>query len=264
MAQVLEPSSVLAELKLRSSRDWDEYFAQNECSLLSIPWDDGAGVTEEEIAAITTSIQGFQLGESSEGFHLTRCANLYSEQTGDHAYFEAIKRFIREEQRHARDLARFMGLAGIATIKKTWPDTVFRSLRHLANLEVSISVLITAEIIAKVYYPALREATRSTVLRALCDQIIQDEGPHVEFQAQRLAILRRDRGRAALSIRHGLHRFLFFGTCLVVWYQHGKAIRSGGMGFWAFWHNCWREFALAREEMDPRRYQKNAAATDVE
>ena len=151
-----------------------------------------------------------------------------------------------------------MELAGIATIKKTWPDTVFRKLRQFADLEVSISVLITAEIIAKVYYPALREATHSPVLRTLCDQIIHDEAPHVEFQAQRLAILRKTRGSIPLRIRHGLHRFLFLGTCLVVWYKHGRAFRAGGLGFRAFWRNCWREFASARKLMNPTTYEHNA------
>ena len=256
MPQVTERGTAPVELKIRSSKDWDDYFAQNERELLCIPWEDGASVTDREIAAIATSIQGFQLGESSEGFHLSKCAKIYSERANDAAYFDAMKRFIREEQRHARDLARFMDLAGIAAIKKTWPDAVFRKLRHLADLEVSISVLITAEIIAKVYYPALREATASPVLRTLCDQIIHDEGPHVEFQAQRLAILRKNRGRIALQIRHGLHRFLFYGTCLVVWYKHGKAFKAGGKGFWAFWQTCWQEFAVARRLMDPSTYEK--------
>ncbi len=258
MPQITERDTASAELKTRSSKHWDDYFAQNERELLCIPWEDDACVTDWEIAAIATSIQGFQLGESSEGFHLSKCAKIYSERANESAYFDAIKRFIREEQRHARDLARFMDLAGIATIKKTWPDAVFRKLRHFADLEVSISVLITAEIIAKVYYPALREATASPVLRTLCDQIIHDEEPHVEFQAQRLAILRRNRGRTTLQIGHGLHRFLFFGTCLVVWYKHGKAIKAGGIGFRAFWRTCWREFALARRLMDPSTYEKHA------
>jgi hypothetical protein len=254
MPQVPERATVAAELELRSSKDWDDYFAQNDRELLCIPWEDGASVTDRETAAIASSIQGFQLGESSEGFHLSKCGKFYSEQANDPAYFDAIKRFIREEQRHARELARFMDLAGIPTVKKTWPDTVFRKLRHFANLEVSISVLITAEIIAKVYYPALREATESPVLRTLCDQIIQDEAPHVEFQAQRLAILRQNCGGIRLRLRHGLHRFLFFGTCLVVWQKHGKAIKAGGLGFRSFWQTCWREFVLARRLMDPTTY----------
>ena len=87
--------------------------------------------------------------------------------------------------------------------------------------------------------------------RTLCDQIIHDEGPHVEFQAQRLAMIRKNCGNISLSVRHGLHRFLFFGTCLVVWYKHGKAFRAGGSRFRAFWRNCWREFTLARRLMDP-------------
>ena len=35
-------------------------------------------------------------------------AELVVSDVNESAYFDAIKRFIREEQRHARDLARFM------------------------------------------------------------------------------------------------------------------------------------------------------------
>jgi len=241
--------------RLRSSIEWDEYFAANEQRLLDVPWDDGVEISQVERDAIASSIQGFQLGESSEGRHLLKCARRYSEVHGDPSYLPAIQRFIREEQRHARELGRFMGMAGIPRIKKTWPDTVFRLLRHRAGLELSIGVLVTAEIIAKVYYPALRNATSSSVLRRVCDQIIHDEAPHVEFQCERLAILRQRRGRVGLAITHGSHRFLFWGTCFVVWYKHGKAMRAGGMKFRDFWNRCWQEFHLARQLMDPRLYR---------
>lgn len=122
-----------------------------------------------------------------------------------------------EEQRHARDLARFLRQNSIPTIKTTFADRVFRNLRHLfASLQISIAVLITAEIIAKVYYAALKEATNSTVLRTLCDQILQDEVKHVEFQAEQLGKLRCYRNRFFQWITMAMQRFLYWGTCFVV------------------------------------------------
>ena len=235
----------------KTSREWLGYFEHNARHLFDVPWDAPVGETE----AIAESIQGFQLGASSEGRHLTACAREYAERTGDEDYVEALKYFIREEQRHARDLARFMERAGIPTIDRTWPDTVFRSLRQFAGLELSISVLITAEIVAKVYYPALREATRSPMLRRVCDRIISDEIQHVEFQSERLAMLRRGRGDAALAATHGLHRFLFGGTLGVVWWKHARALRAGGYGLRRFWSAAWRMFEETRRRMDPRTYR---------
>jgi hypothetical protein len=118
--------------------------------------------------------------------------------------------FTAEEQRHARDLARFLQLNGIALLKTTFPDRVFRRFRHLfGGLEISIGVLITAEIIAKVYYGALYHATKSSILRTLCDQILSDEIKHVEFQAEQLGKLRGRRNRFFLWITMGMQRFLY-------------------------------------------------------
>src|SRR5262249_7311040 len=157
----------------------------------------------------------------------------------------AIKLFIREEQRYARDLGRFLHLAGIPLLQRTWPDTVFRWLRHRAGLELSIRVLITAEIIARVYYIALHNATGSTVLRRLCEQILADEEAHVRFQAERLAILRSRGARWWLKCIHGWQRFLFWGACLVVWWKHGRALRAGRFGFRLYWRSAWQEMNAA-------------------
>lgn len=234
----------------KTSREWLGYFEHNERNLFDVPWDAPAG----DASAVAESIQGFQLGESSEGRRLLAFAREYAARTGDEDYVGALKHFIREKQRHARDLARYMERAGIPTIDRTWPDTVFRSMRRFAGLELSISVLITAEIVAKVYYPALRESTNSPLLRRVCDQIISDEIQHVEFQAERLAMLRRGRGDLVLDATHGLHRFFFGGTLFVVWWKHADALRAGGYGFRRFWGAAWRMFEEARRRMDPRTY----------
>src|SRR4030095_16934868 len=110
---------------------------------------------------VASSIQEFQLGESSEGRHLISAANRYAALSGDFDYVTALRLFIAEENRHARELGRFLDLAGIPRVESSWPDTVFRILRRRAGLELSIVVLVTAEIIAKVYYAALRDAAGS-------------------------------------------------------------------------------------------------------
>lgn len=226
-----------------TSHDWRAYYEHNARSLLPIPWDTGGDLTPDEYGAIAASVQGFQAGESSEGRHLFRYAQAYALKTGDHDYIATIKLFIAEEQRHARDLARFLTLNGIPIIKTTFPDRVFRRLRNLlGGLEISIAVLITAEIIAKVYYAALQKATNSAVLIALCEQILRDEAKHVEFQADQLGKLRSMRSAPMKWITMGMQRFLYWGTCLVVWQFHKKAFCAGGFGFRRFWRTCWDEF----------------------
>ena len=231
---------------------WREYFVANTTSLLEIPWGRGAEITAAERHAIASSIQEFQLGESSEGRHLLRSAETFAKRTRDPHYAEAMRLFIKEEQRHARDLGRFMDMAAIPRIQHTWPDRVFRRLRQIGGgLEISISVLITAEIIAKVYYAALRQATGSAVLRRLCDQILRDEDAHDRFQCDYLAVIRKDRKDWTLALAESLQRFLFFGTCLVVWKSHRRAVAQAGITFRRFWRMCWDEMNTALRQMRP-------------
>jgi hypothetical protein len=234
-----------------SSREWLELFQTNE-EPEALPRE-GAHLSEVEKDAVISSVQEFQLGENSEGKHLHRLAREYACKSGDGDYLRAVEYFIREEQRHARYLKEFLAAEGFGTIKHRWADTAFRKLRHLANLEVSISVLITAEIIAKVYYAALGEATGSPMLRRICHRILRDEEAHVRFQAERLTILRRTRSGPGVRATALLHRTMFLGACLIVWHNHGKAIRRGGMDFGTYWKRCWEEFESASGIMVPRR-----------
>src|SRR5262249_10311893 len=144
-------------------------------------------------------------------------AEAYAAKTGDTAYVTALGLFIAEEQRHGRDLGRFLDLAGIDRLRSTFADAIFRWLRHLAGLQLSIVVLLTAEIIAMVYYAALRDATRSILLRRLCDQILRDEVEHLRFQGERLAILRRRWPRLLVHLGHAAHRAFMAVVALVVW-----------------------------------------------
>ena len=241
--------------ELGASAAWVEHFKRS----LRRP-DIVSGATPVELSAavvdaIAASVQEFQLGESSEGRHLITAAYRYAAVSGDYAYVCALRLFIAEENRHAQELGRFLDLAGIPRVSTSWPDTVFRMLRRRAGLELSIVVLVTAEIIAKVYYAALRDATGAPVLRRLCEQILRDERHHVHFQSQRVALLRAHRSRLSIRVRVALHRFLLAGTCVVVWRQHGRAMRAGGFGFRRFWRATWREMNDAIADMDPWNYR---------
>jgi hypothetical protein len=238
-----------------TSGQWCYYYHRNAERLLRLPWRCGAELTDAERDAVAASIQDFQLGESSEGRNLLRRAAQYAERADDPEYVEAMQLFIGEEQRHARVLGRFLHLAGIEPLKRSRLDTAFRLLRRLAGLVLSITVLLTAETVGKVYYRALRRATGSTLLRRLCDQLLRDEVRHVRFHAERLALVRRDRARWRVWLAHGCHRLLFGGTCLLVWGKHRRALRAGGLGFASFWRECWQEMRGVLRIMDPRGYR---------
>lgn len=235
-----------------NSRRWLEHFRHNAESLMTIPWERGAELTADETRAIAASMQTFQLGESGEGRSISRAAARYAIRTGDTEYVEALTMFIGEEQRHAAILGRFLDLAGIPRIQKQWTDVIFRRLRHGHGLELAICVLLCAELIAKVYYRALRNATNSPVLRRMCEQILKDEVAHVRFQSERLAILRRGQSQTVRSLKQSLHAGLYFGTRIVVWLTHARVMRAGGFNFRKYWSATGAEFEIATRTMSPR------------
>ena len=229
-----------------SSAAWRAYFESNARAPSAIPWERGADLDRQARSAVARSIQKFQRGESSEGKHLYHYAERYATETGDYDYLYALRLFIAEEHRHARDLARFLQLNGISLIRHAVADSVFRKLRNLfRSLEVSIAVLVTAEIFAQVYYAALHQATASAVLRRLCERILQEEERHVQFQTWQLSRLRGRRPGAARLLTWVLQRVLFMGTCLVVWGGHRRALGAGGHALASFWSAAWRQFRLA-------------------
>jgi hypothetical protein len=239
-AEGWKPGSGAVETDRTNSATWRSFFEHNARNLLSLPWHRGAEWTPEQRDVLAPSLQDFQLGESSEGRRLLEAARGYAVRTGDAEYVEALRLFIGEEQRHAADLGRFLRLAGVPLLRRSWTDAVFRRLR-CGGLEPTLCVLLTAELIAMVYYLAVHDASPSPLLRRLCAQILRDERRHLRFHTERLAILRRDRNRWQWAAAAGLQRLLFAGTCLVVWWKHGRALRLGSFGMRRFWRQAWRE-----------------------
>lgn len=239
---------------LTSSAAWLEYFERNAEALTPIPWRQGVDLTAAEREAVGGSVATFQIGETGGGRHLMAAAARHAAACGDEDYLAATRLFIAEEQRHGRELGRWLDLAGIPRIERHWTNGVFRRVRQLAGLELMISLLLAAEVMAKVYYAALAKATESIVLRRLCEQILKDEVAHIRFQSQRLAILRRRRPRALLLLTHAVHRLLFGATAIVVWQTHRRALVAGGLQFRGFLRKVFIEARISLELMDPARY----------
>jgi hypothetical protein len=235
----------------KSSQEWVDYFRWNGTVAMRVPWYLGADLSEDERAAIAHSVRVFQLGETSDGLHLMGYARDWAQRSSDPFLVEAIRLLIAEEQRHSNALGRFMDMNAIAKLKHGWTDGVFRCIRNaFGSLEISISVLATAEIIAKVYYPALRGATESTVLHAICEQVQREEIAHVEFQTEQLARMRLGRPLVIRYMINALHRLLFYPTVVVVALSHRRALRAGGLSLASFWLRCRQEFLTALSTME--------------
>lgn len=238
--QLKQPA--LAVRSRLSLTDWLAYFRANQSHRLSINWDEEYCLTSTEKQAISQSIQKFQLGESSEGSHLMKMARLFAHQSGDLCLVEIMKLFIGEEQRHARDLGKFMQQQQISLAKKDWTDSIFRRLRRLAGLEMAAIILLTAELVAIVYYKALGQATQSQMLQQLCQQIHQDEVEHTYFQGDLLQYIRQNRPNWLVYFLEACHRLFFSLTLFVVWFDHRTVFQAAGYSFYEFWQESQQNF----------------------
>jgi hypothetical protein len=225
------------------SRRWFTHFSLRSMTALHVSRSAALQLNEEERCIITPSIQQFQLGEGSKGQRLLERGQKYGRDANDPLFAEALDIFIKEEQQHSRYLAAFMESQSIPLAQKHWVDTVFRSLRGLAGLELSLTVLVTAELIAVPYYRALRGATASPILKMICTRILEDEASHLKFQASMLARLGCVRPGALRRGLNALRWFFLLGTVLVVWIEHRSVFEAAGYGFRRFMNETFHEFS---------------------
>ena len=233
----------------RSSYDWIEYFYQNAPEP-ALPWDDLHRLSGAEKRAVTRSIQQFQLGENASGERLLFRAQQFAAMNGDRGFVPALKLFIREEQRHSRILAQFLRLEGVECLHRHWVQRVFRRVRGIAGAELCLKVLATAEVIARPYYAALRDATGSTLLRQICELILNEEGAHLRFQAFAIRQFRKGRTAAVQEILKHAHLAFLLCTALVVWIEHSAVFKAAGRSFTQFWQETALEFQAMYERAE--------------
>ncbi|QQS46369.1 MAG: hypothetical protein IPM66_21075 [Acidobacteriota bacterium] len=224
-------------------RGWHDYFVSNANRVPEVDWEDGYRLTDEERRLIGRSIAAFQVGEYSEGRGLLRSAEEFARRADGEYLVRITKLFILEEQRHAGLLLEFMRRHGIAPIKKHWTDRVFRRLRRDVGFELSVTVLITAEIISLVYYRALWACTGSNQLKSICGRLLSDERAHVEYESGLLREIRDGKPLIYRGLIRIVHGTLLAGAMLAVWVGHRGVLEAGGFGFWDFWNATWHEYS---------------------
>lgn len=214
--------------------DWVAYFRQNRANRMVIPWEHGVGIEPELHALLVPSLQRFQMGERGDGSHLKKVVAT----TGDRAYMEAIALFVEEEQEHAALAARVLHGLGAPLLERHWSDGCFRLLCLMSGLRTELIVLLAAEIIAKRYFRAVYEGTGDSVVRAVCAQIRRDEEAHIAFHADRLRVAFATMPGMARQLVRAIWRFFFSVVCVVVLYDHHRALGALGVSPRMFLHDC--------------------------
>lgn len=227
---------------MHNSEYWVRYFSQN-LQQQRIDWDIFPCLTITERQNILKSLQAWQLGETSDGSNLIKAANKYAKKLNDEKYVDAIKLFIKEEQKHGSNLGKYLDLIGEKRIKKNWGDSLFRKFRGLyTDMEFWTIAIITVEGAAQIFYQCLKDATNCKLLKQICTDILIDEAPHITFQIERLTTIFHQKNKLIKFLTYQYYYIFYFSTSLVVWFAHKKLFKAGGVDFQRYWKKMTLKF----------------------
>ena len=205
-------------------------------------------ISELERFRISYSTAQFQRGKSSEARDYLAKSESFSIESGDPVFYEESKLFVKEENFHSDLLKTFMQQMQIELVAESWSDSIFRWVRSWGDIAWSSQVLLTAELLAQVYYPALKAATSSEMLAIICDRIIEDEEDHIVFQAERIARVLQQRSRFYRKIHSVLGFVLFWGTTFVVWFEH-QDVLSESLSYRQYLRACLDRYQFFRLQL---------------
>ena len=215
-------------------KTWLEYFEYNRAHRREIPWASPPQFDSRMVRPLIRSLQRFQVGESGDGHHLRKQAA----RTGDENYIAAIDLFIKEEQEHARLMARILENLKAPLLDHHWSDACFILLRRCFGLHHELLVLLIPEMIAKRYFRALRDGTHDPVLQTVCAQIMEDEEGHVAFHADYLQNALAHLSLPGRVLLRAVWRLVFRLACLVVLVDHRGVLSAAGVSAGSFWWDC--------------------------
>ncbi len=215
--------------------EWYLYFLENSKDKDPTSWELVEHLSQEELDTISDSVAIFQLGEYSEGKGLLAVTNYFQERYDLLDLVEVTKLFIKEEQYHSQLLKQFMTIHAIPLKKKSWRDSLFNILRKGVGYESSVTMLLTAEILALTYYTALRKCTKSELLQAICDKNLRDVLAHIRYSSAMLRAIRNNHFMPLRPLIYLRHKALFFITTFVMYGTHTSIFKRANFGFISFW-----------------------------
>jgi hypothetical protein len=187
---------------------WLDYFERNERRASP---DTPATLTPLPPALqkpLVQALQCFQLGEAGGG-SLTERARRSKDPALDEPLKAAIGFYVREEGRHARELARLLNAMGESTIEKNKSDWLFQRSRRLLGLRGKMAVIAVAEVVGSTFYETLAGRIPCPHVAEVVGVIAADEERHLAFQ--------RDYFTRVLSVTHVLLR-PFVALGLWIWF----------------------------------------------
>lgn len=246
-----------------NTQHWINHFEANtrlnhEMQLPETP----CAMPEEIRAPLAASLATFQLGESGGGTRLRRYTRSIATLENLRGYQRAVDLFVVEEQSHAALLARAVTHLRGTLLEKQWTNSIFRWMRDLVNLEFNIQVLLTAELIAEVYFGLLALRCADPVVQKVAKKLLRDEMGHLAFQRDFLFERLKTLTPAAQRLWRCQFQAIHLATAAVVSWDHRHCLRSLGVApadFRARAARCWQSFE-SRLERRLQEHEQSAPA----
>lgn len=239
---------------------WIHHFEQNTPLNDALPLPVSPSPLPEAVRRpLAESLAVFQLGETGGGTRLRRYASGLAREAGWSGYPRAVDRFIAEEQSHARLLARLVAHLGGRLRRKQWSNGLFRRVRGLAGLEFAIQMLLTAELVAEVYYGTLFLRCPDPAVRTVAGKILRDEVQHLAFQREFLAARLARLTPAAQRLWSWQFAAVHAFTAAAVAWDHRHCLRALGVEPAEF-----RQRATAARAAFVRRLERGLAAAELQ
>lgn len=139
------------------------------------------GIAEPLRSELIRSLRIFQAGETGEGRIVAEAAREGgAHHDGD--FVEALRLYIAEEGRHAKELGKLVRALG-GEPSHTHPSAErFRAVRRLIGFRTKMMVLAGAEVVGGVFYELLATRSGSPALGRTLRVIVKEERAHLLFQ----------------------------------------------------------------------------------
>jgi hypothetical protein len=181
---------------------------------------------------LRNSLAKFQLGESGEG-RIAHEIDRVQLPSVDADYRAALKRFVAEEGRHARVLAKLVLVLGGRLLHRNWTERLFVQARRMLGVRLKLLVLLAAEVIGIGFYGMLAERLPEGALRRALGEICGDERLHLAFHADFF----RAQGTTPFLRRSFWSAWQCIGTAaaLAVLIDHAGTLRTMDIPLWGAW-----------------------------
>lgn len=249
-----------------NTQHWIQHFEANTRlnHSLALPACD-CPLPHKEREALARSLATFQLGESGGGTRLRRYTQSIPSLGTLKGYQRAVDLFVAEEQSHAALLARTVEHLRGTLLQKQWTNSIFRWMRDLVNLEFNIQVLLTAELVAEVYFGLLSLRCTDPVVQTVARKLLRDEMGHLSFQRDFLFERLKTLTPAMQRLWRLQFQLIHHATAAVVAWDHRDCLRVLKITpaeFRARAVRCWQSFQM-RLERRLETYEVEAAPVSL-